>query len=263
MPTALITGASKGIGAAFARSLAARKTDLVLVARSETKLAELAEQLRQQFQIQVVVIVQDLTEIAGAAHVFEVVKSKGWEIDLLINNAGFGDYSPFAQSDRPKQMQMMQLNMSALVDLTHLFLPEMQQRRSGCIINVASIAAFQALPYLSVYAATKAFVLSFSAAIAAENRTYGIKVQVLCPGPTQTEFAEVAGMKSFGSGKAPGKVVSAEEVVDDSLKALRKNKLVVVTGGFGNRITAVLTRFLPRVMLANAIEKLLRPQGLS
>src|SRR4028119_925016 len=193
MTTALITGASAGIGAAFAQELAARQTNLVLVARSEVKLQQLAQQLQEQYKIQVDVIVQDLTEPKAAKTVFDIVTEKGLTIDLLINNAGFGEYGDFAELNGEQQVKMIQLNILALVDLTHHFLPGMRQRRSGGIINMSSVAAFQPMPYFSVYAATKAFVLSFSEALWAENYRYGVHVLAVCPGPTETNFFQEAG----------------------------------------------------------------------
>ncbi|NEN91674.1 MAG: SDR family NAD(P)-dependent oxidoreductase, partial [Okeania sp. SIO3H1] len=149
MKTALITGASSGIGEIFAKELASRKTNLVLVARSEDRLQQLANQLQSQYQIQADVIVQDLTAPAATNSIFETVFQKGLTIDLLVNNAGFGDYGNFTERTLEKQVNMIQLNITALVELTHLFLPRMQQNKSGAIINVSSIGGFQPLPYMS------------------------------------------------------------------------------------------------------------------
>lgn len=191
MTTALITGASAGIGAAFAQELATRQTNLILVARSEAKPQQLAQQL-QQYKIQVDIVVQDLTEPKAAKTVFDIVTEKGLTIDLLINNAGFGEYGDFAELDGEQQVKMIQLNILALVDLTHHFLPGMRQRRSGGIINMCSVAAFQPMPYFSVYAASKAFVLSLSEALWAENQSYGVHIIAVCPGPTETNFFQEA-----------------------------------------------------------------------
>ena len=255
METALITGASSGIGTAFAKELAARKTNLVLVARSEDKLQQLAKQLQEQFKIQVDVLVQDLTAPRATKSVFEAVSQKGLTVDLLINNAGFGDYGAFTDRKLHKQVEMIQLNITALVELTYLFLPVMQQRGSGGIINVSSIAAYQPLPYLSVYAATKAFVLSFSEALWAENKGTGVRILALCPGPTESKFFEVAEFpKSFADNGSNG-CTPAEDVVRDALKTLEKNQPTVVTGGLGNQVIVNLPRFLPRDILLNAVEK--------
>ncbi|MBW3584849.1 MAG: SDR family NAD(P)-dependent oxidoreductase, partial [Cyanobacteria bacterium 0813] len=192
MPTALITGASGGIGAAFAAELAKRQHNLILVARSEDKLQQLAAQLQQEFNILVEIIVQDLTAPGATTAVFDTVVKKGWTVDLLVNNVGFGDYSAFADRPLAKQLTMVQLNIVALVELSHLFLQGMRQRKSGSIINVASIAAFQPMPYWSMYAATKAFVLSFSEAVWAENKDLGIGGLCVCRGPTDSDFFAVA-----------------------------------------------------------------------
>jgi uncharacterized protein len=170
MPTALITGASMGIGAEFARQLAQKGYDLILVARSTDKLQAIAADLTNRCGIKAQTITADLTMPQACLNVFKQLQAEDITIDLLVNNAGFGDYGEFCQSDGPKQTAMIQLNVQALVDLTHLVLPTMLARNSGNIINVASIAAFQSMPYLAVYAATKAFVLSFSTSLWAETK---------------------------------------------------------------------------------------------
>ena len=260
MPTALITGASSGIGAAFAQELASRQTDLVLVARSEDKLLQLAQQLHNQYQIQVEVLKQDLCLPAAANRVFEATAEKNITVDLLINNAGFGDYGAFHKSQLSKQLEMIQLNIIALVDLTYQFLPLMQQRGSGEIINVSSIAAFQGMPYMSVYAATKAFVLSFSEALWAENQGKGVKVLALCPGSTKTDFFNRAGFKKFSSGStAFENSASTSEVVKEALKALDKGSSQVVTGGLPNQLVYNLSRFLPKGVWLKMIDQQFRP----
>lgn len=254
MSTALITGASSGIGEAFAKELAARQTNLVLVARSQEKLHQLAEKLQKKYNIQVEMIVKDLTESNATADVFDITKNQGLTIDLLINNAGFGDYGDFAERDGERQIKMIQLNVLALVDLTHKFLPLMRQRRSGSIINVSSIAAFQPIPYLSVYAASKAFVLSFSEALWAENRDYGVRVLVVCPGPTESNFFTEASFPSSFTGKT-SKISTPEEVVNDALNALAKGDSTVISGGVLSKIITNMPRFLPRETLVNILEK--------
>ncbi|WP_427161030.1 SDR family NAD(P)-dependent oxidoreductase [Aliinostoc sp. HNIBRCY26] len=252
MSTALITGASSGIGQAFAQELAARQTNLVLVARSAEKLHQLAQELQLQHNIQIEVIVKDLTEPNAAADVFDITKTKGLTVDLLINNAGFGDYGDFAEREGERQVKMLQLNVLALVDLTHKFLPLMRQRHSGSIINVSSIAAFQPIPYLSVYAASKAFVLSFSEALWAENRKYGVRVLVVCPGPTETNFFTEARFPTAFTGKT-SKISTSEEVVNDALKALAKGDSTVVSGSFLSKIITNMPRFLPRETLVRIL----------
>lgn len=264
MSTALITGASFGIGAAFAQALATRKTDLVLVARSEDKLNQLAQELQQKHDIKVEVLVQDLIVPGAAKSVFEAVTQKDITVDVLINNAGFGAYGAFSDISLPKQLEMIQLNILSLVDLTYQFLPQMQQRGSGTIINLGSIASFYPLPYMSVYAATKAFVLSFSEALWAENQAKGVKVLAVCPGPTKTNFFDTANFEEFASGGA-GNQASAtpESVVRDTLKALEGQASHVVSGGFPNQILVNLTRFFPRDTLVKLVEQRFRPKNMN
>ena len=253
MKTALITGASFGIGESFARELAKSQTNLVLVARSKDKLDELAQQLQEKHQIKAEVIAKDLTEPGATQAVFDEVTQKGITIDLLVNNAGFGDYGLFIERDLEKQVKMIQLNTIALVELSHLFLKPMTQRRSGSIINVASIAGFQPIPYMSIYSATKAFVLHFSEALWAENKDTGIHILALCPGPTESNFFEAAEFPStLGGG---GKLVSADEVVREALQVLEKNQSTLVTGGFGNHLIANISRFVPRDVVVTMVEK--------
>lgn len=251
MTTALITGASAGIGATFAQELAARKTNLVLVARSPEKLQQLAAQLQAQYQIRVEIIVQDLTAPTAARSVFDTLTNKGITIDLLINNAGFGEYGDFTELDRERQLNMIQLNILALVDLTHLFLPGMRQRRSGNIINMSSVAAFQSMPYFCVYAATKSFILSFSEALWAENRKYGVRIIAVCPGPTDTNFFKDAEFPSILVNFAEKNYTSTEVVVREALAALDREHPVVVPGDLRNQILANVPRFLPREAITN------------
>ena len=256
--TALITGASFGIGTAFAQELAARQINLILVARSQDKLYQLAEQLQHKASIQVEVIVQDLVKPGAAKAVYESVKEKGLTVDFLINNAGFGDYGAFTERELSRQLEMIQLNVVALVELTHLFLSKMKQQGAGNIINVSSIAGFQPLPYLSVYAATKAFVLSFSEALWAENKGTGVNILALCPGPTESNFFKIAQFPDSFAGKSNGELTSATEVVKDALKALENNHSNWVTGGLGNQFIVNSNRFVPRELLLNVIEKKFR-----
>ncbi|MCX7592176.1 MAG: SDR family oxidoreductase [Fischerella sp.] len=257
MPTALITGASAGIGKAFAEELAARNTNLVLVARSEEKLNELAKQLREKYHIRVDVIVKDLTEPGATSAIFDFTKEQELTIDLLINNAGFGDYGDFAEADEERQIKMVQLNVLALVDLTHKFLYLMRQRRSGSIINISSVAAFQPIPYLSVYAASKAFVRSFSEALWAENRHYGIRVLVSCPGPTETNFFTEAKFPPELASRT-NEVSTVEEVVRETLKALERGDSTVVIGSFSTHVITKVASLVPRKTLLDMLEKQFR-----
>lgn len=259
MKTALVTGASSGIGETFARELANRKTNLVLVARSQDKLKQLASELSSKHQIKTEVIVQDLTEPGAGQVVFDRVQAQGLTIDLLINNAGFGDYGIFSDRDLSKQIEMVQLNITVLLELTGLFLLEMQQRGAGGIINLSSIAGFQPLPYMSVYAATKAFVLNFSEALWAENKDLGVHILAVCPGPTESEFFKRADFPdTFANGNV-NSMASSEEVVKQALKAMDKKQSTLVTGGIGNQLLVNVPRFVPRDLLVSAVEKQFKP----
>ncbi|MGJ3252791.1 MAG: SDR family NAD(P)-dependent oxidoreductase [Elainellaceae cyanobacterium] len=263
MKTALITGASSGIGAAFANELASRGVDLVLVARSSDRLETIATDLRDRFNIRVDVLSKDLSQPNAASEIFDATQQQGLTIDLLINNAGFGDYGAFSDRDRQRQLDMVKVNILSTVDLTHLFLPGMRQREEGRIINVSSIAAFQPMPYLSVYGASKAFVLSFSEALWAENKPYGIRVLALCPGPTQTQFFDRAKFPKSFTQTVPQRVAPVDVVVKDALRALDGNAPNLVTGGVMNRVIVNLPRLLPRPTLIRAIAGQFNPRSKS
>ncbi|MCS7012456.1 MAG: SDR family oxidoreductase [Chloroherpetonaceae bacterium] len=242
MSFVLITGASTGIGEAFARQYAAKGRPLVLVARSADKLAALANELCRTFQVEVKIFSQDLSLPDAPQHLFDYCQTQRLEIALLINNAGVGLSNDFVHQRLSEIESMMQLNMMSLVKLTHLFLPAMLHRRSGGIINVASVAAFQGTPNMCVYAATKAFVLSFSEALAEELSGTGVRVMALCPGGTATHFFERAGYKQTGF-KLP--IQSPEAVVRTAIKAFEQGKTVVVTGWLNN-LLVFAERFTPR-----------------
>jgi uncharacterized protein len=257
MPIALITGASKGLGEDFARQLAAKGYNLVLVARSQDKLEALAAELTTKHGIKAEAIAADLTQPQACQKVFDQVQAMDWAIDLLINNAGFGDYGEFGTCDGSSQTSMVQLNVQALVDLTHLVLPGMQTRGKGAVINVASIAAFQPMPYMSVYAASKAFVLSFSSALWAENKDRGIYVQCLCPGATETNFAAVSGLdKVFSGSNSQFKLAVSQDVVRESIAAMDKKQAIVVTSGPSNRLIAGIGKLLPNELTATMTAKI-------
>src|SRR5688572_18039237 len=188
MKATLITGASGGIGEAFARRLAGEKHNLVLVARSEDKLIALCDELMLEHKIMAHYVAVDLTEFQADTRLFNETEKHGLEINWLINNAGFGAVGDFLKLDLENQLRMITLNVMSLVALTHRYLEKMRERKSGVIINVSSTAGFQPIPFFATYAATKAFVTSFSEAIAEENRPHGIHVLNLCPGPTETGF---------------------------------------------------------------------------
>ncbi|HKG47380.1 MAG TPA: SDR family oxidoreductase [Pyrinomonadaceae bacterium] len=253
MNTTLITGASSGIGAAFARKLAARGRNVLLVARSEDKLIALCNELGRLTSIRAQYLALDLQQPEAAAQLLEETTKRELEIDMLINNAGFGSMGDFVKLDLHRELEMIQLNISALVDLTHRFLGPMRERKRGTIINVASTAAFQAVPFMATYAATKAFVLSFSEAVAEENRAHGIHVMALCPGVTETNFFEAAKID-----RPPMRTIqTAEEVVDTALRGLARQKSTVISG-WTNWVTIEAERFVPRSMVTKVAAKALR-----
>ncbi len=253
MNTTLITGASAGIGAAFARKLAARGRNVLLVARSEDKLIALCNELGRLTSIRAQYVALDLREPDSGAQLFEETKKRELEIDMLINNAGFGSMGDFTKLDPDRELEMIELNVRAVVDLTHRFLGPMRERKRGTIINVASTAAFQAVPYMATYAATKAFVLSFSEAIGEENRMHGIHVMALCPGVTETNFFEASKID-----RPPMRTIqTAEEVVDTALRALGRQKSLVISG-WTNWFTVAAERFVPRSMVTKVAAKALR-----
>ncbi|MFV1873748.1 MAG: SDR family NAD(P)-dependent oxidoreductase [Oleiphilus sp.] len=226
MSYTLITGASAGIGAVFAKQLAAQGHNLILSARRKDKLDELASQLTQQFKINVQTLSADLAKPEGSQLLADSIQAKGWQIQGLINNAGFGDRGLFSDLPLERQIQMIQLNVTSLVELTHRLLPNIRQQKEAFIINVASTAAFQAGPKMAIYYATKAFVLSFSEALHEELKRDRIYVSTLCPGATQSEFAQEANMTDTKLFKAGA--MTAEAVVKKSLK--KRKKAIVITG---------------------------------
>ncbi|GAC1642914.1 MAG: SDR family oxidoreductase [Ktedonobacteraceae bacterium] len=254
--TALITGASSGIGAAFARALAASGASLVLVARSEGKLRDLASEISTQYNIRAEVIAADLSLPNAGQALFEATQQRGLSIDMLINNAGFGTHGPFESLEAAREQQEIMLNIAAVVDLTHHFIPAMAARRSGSIINVASMAGFQPVPYMAVYGASKAFVLSFSEALWAEYRNKGVRVLALCPGATSTDFFDVVGTDDA----ALGPKETPEKVVQVALRALERGRPSVISG-VQNAVMANSTRFLPRGMIARMVGQMMRPRG--
>ena len=253
MNTTLITGASSGIGAAFARKLAARGRNVLLVARSEDKLIALCNELGRLTSIRAQYVALDLQQPDAAAQLFEETKKRELEIDMLINNAGFGSMGDFVKLDLDRELEMIQLNVRAVVDVTHRFLGPMRERKGGTIINVASTASFQAVPYMATYAATKAFVLSFSEAIGEENRLHGIHVMALCPGVTETKFFEAAKVD-----RPPMRTIQTpEEVVDTALRGLARQKSLVISG-WTNWITVEAERIAPRSVVTKVAARVLR-----
>lgn len=255
MKVILITGASGGIGEALANKLAERKHNLLLVARNADKLAMQCKQLAEKFDINVQFIVADLAKSATAEQVFIETQQRGLEIEMLINNAGIGSGGEFSELSLKSELDLIQLNVSSLVALTHLFLPQMQKRKSGTIINVASMAAFMPVPYMSTYAASKIFVRSFTEAITEECKPYNIHVMLLCPGLTKTNFNKAAGIENEkGKGlntEYNSSTQTPEQVADEALKALNKRKHFVVSGTM-NRIGAKMVAFVPNKLIAQS-----------
>jgi uncharacterized protein len=247
---ALVTGASSGIGAEIAAQLAARGADLVLVARREDKLRALADRLSAEHSIRAEVLALDLAVPGVAKRVRDRVDGS---IDLLVNNAGFATYGPFDRIDGLRQSEEVVLNVLAPVELSYAFIDDLIAAR-GAIINVASTAAFQPVPYMAVYGATKAFVLSFSEALWAELGPRGVRVLALCPGATETPFFEVAGDEA-----SVGKRASPEEVVVAALDALDAGRSYVVPGA-RNYVTSLLARLLPRATAARVTARVMRPR---
>ena len=257
LKTALITGASSGIGETFANAFAREGLDLVLVARSRDKLRELARHLHAVHERRAEVVTADLTQPGAAAKVREAVERLGLHVDVLVNNAGFGTVGAFEKSDAGREHDEVLLNAAAVVDMTHAFLPGMLGRKRGGIINVASMAAFQPLPYMSVYAATKAFVLSFTEGLRGEVRSRGVRVLCVCPGPVDTPFFEATG-NTHVRGMVPKRtMMKAEEVVAASVRAFKAGRGVVVPG-VGNRLMAASTRFVPRDVLTALTARVMR-----
>jgi len=251
---ALITGASAGIGMALARELAAGGTNLVLTARRRDRLAGLAGEVSAKHDIRTLVCVADLAQPLGPQQIFSFAEEKKIPIDLLVNNAGFGAYGEFQRTPLDRLIEMTHVNVTAVVHLTHLFLPGMIARGGGDILIVASTAAFQAVPYITTYAATKVFDLHFAEGLAEEVRRYGVRVCGLCPGSTATEFLQVAGQRNH-TRRAPE---SAEKVAHVGLAALAAGKSSVVSG-FTNWLGAEAVRVVPRRLVARVTGEMFRP----
>lgn len=242
--TALVTGASSGIGRQFAIDLAARGADIVLLARTQSKLEELASELRERSGSKVEVITSDLSKEWASREIANTLTERGLRVDILVNNAGFGTYGDFASVDAGKEHDEVMLNVTSVVDLCHEFLPAMIGRGQGAIVNVASTAGFQPVPQMAVYGATKAFVLSFTEALHQECRGKGVKVLALCPGATRTEF-----FNEIGAEHAVGQMADPQAVVAKALSTLAKNRPYKVIG-MRNYLLANSARTAPRSLVA-------------
>ncbi|TXS48228.1 SDR family NAD(P)-dependent oxidoreductase [Streptomyces sp. t39] len=252
--TALVTGASSGLGAEFAAQLAARGHDVILLARSASRLAALAERLTAEHGIRAHVVVQDLAEPDAGRRVAGELADRSLTVDLLVNNAGFGTCGRFEEIAGARDHDQLMVNVVALVDLTHELLPGMLERGGGSVVNVASNAAFQPSPYFAVYGAAKAFVLNFGLALREEYRGRGIRVLTLCPGPVETAFFDTIGTRRAA---VTGSMTTPEPVVRAALRALERDRGYVAPG-LGNALTAHLAPRRPRTLVAAIAERITR-----
>lgn len=253
--TALVTGASSGIGAEFAQELAARGTNLILVARAEEVLNKLAADLQTRHGIQAHVIPADLSREHAVRHVADAVAERGLQVDLLVNNAGMMTHGPFEQIDPGEEQAEITVNVTSLVGLTHAFLPGMLERRNGGVINVASIAGFQPIPFLATYAATKAFVISFSVALYEECRDRNVHILGLCPGTTSTELF----VRGRAEAAALGGYRTVQQVVATALRGLDGKRSVIVDG-LKNSLLTHGPRLIPRWFAARCAGNAIRPR---
>jgi short-subunit dehydrogenase len=252
---ALVTGASAGIGTALAKELAGGGTNLVLTARRRDRLEDLAKALGAKHRVNTEVFAADLADPSASEEIFSFTKEKGLEIDLLINNAGFGQYGEFPSVETQRLLDMVQVNCSSVVQLTRLYLPEMVARRRGDVLILASTASFQAVPYISTYAATKAFDLLFAEGLAEEMKPYGVRVCALCPGSTESEFHAVAGQEKFKKNAE-----TAEKVARTGLRALAAGKSYVISG-LGNYLGAHGERLVPRRFVTRIAAGMFKPKS--
>jgi short-subunit dehydrogenase len=252
---ALVTGASSGIGWALAQQLASHGANLILTARRADRLARLASEVAERHQVQAEIYKADLTDAQAPTEIFQFVQQKGLALEILINNAGFGAYGEFHTIPPQRLLEMVQVNVAAPVHLTRLFLPQMIERRSGYVLIVASTAAFQPVPYISTYAATKGFDLLFAEGIAEEARRYGVHVCALCPGSTVSEFHEVAGQPLHMAGPQE----SNEKVARVGLQALADGKPRVISGT-RNWLSVEAQRIAPRRLVTRVAARMFMPQ---
>jgi hypothetical protein len=252
---ALVTGPSAGIGRELARQLAAAGAHLVLAARRRERLEELAAELRSRHDVSVEVLPADLAQPETPQAIFDFTRQKGIDVELLVNNAGFGLHGEFHRRPYARFAEMVQVNISAVMHLTHLFLPRMIERRRGDILIVSSTAAFQAVPYIATYAATKAFELVWAEALAEEVQRYGIRVCALCPGSTTTEFQQIAGSPPNAL-RVPE---TAEKVARVGLRAMAAGKRVAISGG-RNWVGVQAQRVLPRATIAKIAARLFQKE---
>ncbi|MBU5454477.1 SDR family NAD(P)-dependent oxidoreductase [Caproiciproducens sp. MSJ-32] len=246
----LITGASSGIGLELSNIFAREGYNLLLVARNEEKLLSLKEKLEKDYKIKVEILSKDLYKREAAEEIYNFTKEKNIQVEILVNNAGFGDFGEFSSLDLKKQEEMINVNIMALVKLTYYYLKDMKRKNRGKIMNLASLAAFQPGPLMAVYYASKAFVLSFTEALSVELKDTDIDVLALCPGPTKTNFEEKANLETSGLFKNL-KNATAKEVAEYGYKMLMKGRVVAVYG-ITNKTIACLGKFLPKALVRYA-----------
>jgi short-subunit dehydrogenase len=259
MPTALVTGASSGIGLELTGLLARDRHDLVLVARGRERLETVARGLAEEFGIRAVVVAADLSLPEAPAAIAQELRTRAIGVDVLVNDAGFGAHGFFAKIPLEEQLAMIRVNVGALTNLTGLFLPAMLERRSGRILNVASTAAFQPGPLMAVYYATKAYVLSFSEALASETSGTGVTVTALCPGPVPTEFQRRAGTEKTTLVSGPLSV-PASAVAEAGYRGMLRGRPLVVPG-VGNRVLMQALRVSPRRLVTAVSKRLQEKRG--
>lgn len=256
--TVLITGASSGIGLELARcfaadhALSADRCRLVLLARNTAALESLADELQRDFKVRTTVLTADLAQPEAPRLIFDQLNTGGIHVDVLVNNAGFGLQGEFSKLPLPRQLEILQVNMTALTALTGLFLPAMIRCRRGGILNVGSVAGFQPGPNMAVYYASKAYVLSFTEALAEEVSGTGLKISVLCPGPTESNFGKVA--RGGKARKIQTPKMSARSVADYGYQAFRRGQIVAVPG-FTNKLLTFLVRILPRSLVRKTAKR--------
>lgn len=254
---ALVTGASAGIGVTLARELASQGAKLILTARRKDRLDALATELKAK-GAEVRIVVADLNDPAAPQLIYDATEGAGITVDILVNNAGLGQFGAFATSGIEQELSQVRVNCEAMVRLSRLFVPRMVERRRGWVLILASTASFQPVPYLTTYAATKAFDRFFSLGLAAEVARFNVKVTALCPGPTESEFFVVARSESF----LPGGKQSAEEVSQRAIAALARGQRTIIPY-FGGWFLSLIVRFLPVGLITASIEKKVRPKSTS
>ncbi len=254
--TALVTGASAGLGAEFARQLGAEKMDLVLVARRVDRLEQLKSEIEKAHGVRCRIIATDASRLEAPAEIFRETESAGLAIDWLVNNAGFGTNGRFSELPLEREIEEIRLNVATLVALSRLYLPGMVARKRGRIINLGSVGSFIPTPYMATYTATKAFVLSFSEALATEVEGTGVSVLALCPGATKTEFQEVAGVTE----NVPEfSYMTAEEVVRQAIASAKAGRRILVPG-LMNKVVPVTTRLVPRSVITKLAGSMFAPK---